>query len=93
MERIQEIKNLSTIPETFRQDMWTMSTKALCVAYGRSNSTINRWKNALGNGLKHDGGFHKRGNDTRKQILACLNCPFVRCSSGECARVRDAKGD
>lgn len=81
------------VPGDFEEHAGLKNAEIMAL-YGVSRHTVNQWRRETGlRGVIHHGG--KKGGyhhacDTTEEIRACLTCPALNCSHGDCARRKAA---
>ena len=74
-------------PPGFEENAAELRNAELMRLYGVGKETVARWRRETGVHGKMGGAkFHHAKTDSPEEIAACLTCPALGCTHGDCER-------
>ena len=74
------------VPPGFEENAAEFCNAELMKLYGVSRVVVTRWRRETGVPGKPGGAKFRHLNDSREEIAACLTCPALGCTHGDCER-------
>ena len=73
-------------PPGFEENAAELRDAELMRLYGVSKNVVAKWRRETGVPGKPGGAKFRHLNDSPKEIRACLTCPALGCTHGDCER-------
>ncbi len=73
-------------PPGFEENAAELRNAELMRLYGVGRDTVARWRRETGVSGRLGGARPHRPNDSPEEIRACLTCPALGCTRGDCER-------